>query len=64
MVKTLRKSSTELAGRFSRNLVALGTPAHHSLFKIWPSSDLDLFYDEVKIGNLGFSVGKLVGPDI
>ena len=38
--------------------VALGTPAHHSLFKWWPSSDLDLFYSNVKFGNLGFSMGK------
>ena len=34
--------------------VASGTPAHHSLFKRWPWSDLDLFYGKVKFGNLGF----------
>ena len=38
--------------------VASGTPAHHSLFKWWPWSDLDLFYGKVKFGNLGFSMGK------
>ena len=38
--------------------VVSGTPAHHSLFKWWPSSDLDLFYGKVKFGNLGFSMGK------
>ena len=39
--------------------VASGTPAHHSLFKWWPWSDLDLFYGKVKFGNLGFSIGKI-----
>ena len=34
------------------------TPAHHSVFKLWPCSDLDLFYGKVKFGNLGFSIGK------
>ena len=38
--------------------LASGTPAHHSLFKRWPWSDLDLFYGKVKFGNLGFSIGK------
>ena len=38
--------------------VASGTPAHHSLFKWWPWSDLDLFYGKVKFGNIGFSMGK------
>ena len=38
--------------------VASGTAAHHSLFKWRSSSDLDLFYGQVKIGNLGFSIGK------
>ena len=38
--------------------VASGTPAHHSLFKWWPWSDLDLFYGKVIFGNLGFSIGK------
>ena len=38
--------------------VASGTPAHHSLYKWWPWSDLDLFYGKVKFGNLGFSMGK------
>ena len=38
--------------------VASGTPAHHSLFKWWPSSDLDLIYGTPKFGCLGFSMGK------
>ena len=38
--------------------VASGTPSHHSLFKWWPWSDLDLFYGTVKFGNLSFSIGK------
>ena len=38
--------------------VASGTPAHHSLYKWWPWSDLDLFYGKFKFGNLGFSIGK------
>ena len=38
--------------------VASRTPAHHSLFKWWLSSDLDLFYGKVKFGYLGFSMGK------
>ena len=40
--------------------VASGTPAHHSLFKKLPSSDLDLFYSKVKFGYLGFSIRKTV----
>ena len=39
--------------------VASGTPANYSLFKWWPWSDLDLFYDKVKLCNLGFSVRKV-----
>ena len=31
--------------------VAFGTPANHSLFIWWPSSDLDLFNGKVKFGN-------------
>ena len=38
--------------------VASGTPAHHSLFKWWPWSDLDLFYGMVKFGNFGFSIER------
>ena len=38
--------------------VASGIPANYSLFKLWPLSDLDLFYGEAKFGNIGFSVGK------
>ena len=34
--------------------VASGTPAHDSLFKKLPSSDLDLFYGKVKFGFIGF----------
>ena len=30
--------------------IASGTPAHHSLFKWWPWSDLDLFYGKFKFG--------------
>ena len=37
--------------------VAFGTPAHLSLFKLWPWSDLDLFYGKVFV-NVGFSIGK------
>ena len=45
--------------RFPRNLVCSSeTPAHHSLYKWWPWSDLDLFYGKVKFGNLSFSIGK------
>ena len=60
MVKTLQKSSSpEPVGRFSRAwYVASGTPAHHSLYKWWLWSALDLFYGKVKFGNLGFSIGK------
>ena len=38
--------------------VACGTWAHHSLYKLWPLDDLDLFYAKVKFGNLGISMGK------
>ena len=38
--------------------VASRTPSHHSFFKWWHWSDLDLFYCKVKFGNLGFSMGK------
>ena len=38
--------------------VASGTPAHHSLFKRLPWSDLDIFYGKVRYGNLGFFIGK------
>ena len=60
MVKTLQKSSSlEPVADFHETwYVASGTPAHHSLFKWWPWSDLDLFYGKVKFGNLGFSIGK------
>ena len=43
--------------------VASGTPAHHSLYKWWPWSDLDLFYGKVKFGNLCFSIGKVKTVD-
>ena len=39
-------------------LVASGTQALQSLYKWWPWVDLDLFYDKVKCGNYGFSIGK------
>ena len=37
------------------------TQTYHCLFKLLPWVDLDLFYDKVKFGNLGFSIGKLFG---
>ena len=40
--------------------VALGSWAHHSLFKRWPFVDLDLFYGKVKFGLLCFYMGKTV----
>ena len=44
MVKTLQKSSSlEPAGRFPRNLVASGTPAHHSLLNDDPGMTLTYF---------------------
>ena len=60
MVKTLQNSSlrNRQANFYETWYVALGTPAHHSLFKWWPWSDLDLFYSKVQFGNLGFSIGK------
>ena len=45
-------------GPIFTKLIASGTPAHHSLYKWWPWSGLDLFYGKVKFGNLGFSIGK------
>ena len=36
--------------------LASETPAHHR--KWWPWSDLDLFYDRVRFGYLGFSIAK------
>ena len=38
--------------------VASRTPAHYSLLKWWPWSDIDLFYGKVKFDNLGFSIWK------
>ena len=38
--------------------VASVTPAHHSLFKLWPWVDLDLLNGKVKFGNKGLSIGK------
>ena len=43
--------------------VALGTPAHHSLFKWWTWSVLDLLYGKIKFGNLGFSRKKVKTVD-
>ena len=37
---------------------ALGTPAHHSLFKWWLWSEFDLFYGKVKFGNFCFFYRK------
>ena len=42
----------------TKQYVTSGTPAHHSLFKWWPSINLDLFYGKVIFGNLGFSMEK------
>ena len=38
--------------------VAFGTTAHHNLFKLWPWADHDLFFGQVKFGDLGFSIWK------
>ena len=38
--------------------VALKTLVHHSLFNLWPLSDLGLLYAKVKFGRLGFCIGK------
>ena len=59
MVKTLKNLLRNRRADFHETwYVALGTPAHHSLFKLRPWSDLDLFYGKVKFGNIGFSIGK------
>ena len=61
MVKTLQKPHLQnLRADFHETwYVASGTPAHHSICKWWPWSDLDLFYGKVKFGNLGFSIEKV-----
>ena len=47
--------------QFQRNLaVVSGTTAHHSLFKLLPCDDLDLFLGKVKFSNLGFYIEKNV----
>ena len=57
--KNPSKIFSRTGGRFSRNLVcSIGDSTHHSFFKWWPWSDLDLFYGKVNFGNLGFSIGK------
>ena len=38
--------------------VASGTPAHHSLYKLWSWVDLDQIYAKVKFGYIGISMGK------
>ena len=60
MVKTLKNLllQNQRADFHETWYVASGTPAHYSLYKWWPWSDLDLFYGKVKFGNLGFSIGK------
>ena len=59
MVKTLQKILQNRQADFHETwYVASGFQAHHSLFKWWPWSDLDLFYGKVKFGNLAFSIGK------
>ena len=37
---------------------AFGALVYLSWFKLWPCVDLDLFYDKVKFGRLGFCTGK------
>ena len=50
----LKSSSPEPTHWFPRNLVySIGELAHHSLFKRWPSRDLDLSYGKVKFGYFG-----------
>ena len=57
--KTLQKSSLQNSRSIFTNLVcSIGDSTHHSLFKWWPWSDLDLFYGKVKFGNLRFSIEK------
>ena len=58
MVKTFQKSSSpEPKGLWPWNLVC-GMLAHHSLYKSWPCVDLELIYDMVNFGTLGFYMGK------
>ena len=38
--------------------VASGTTAHHSLYKLLPWVDLDLFFGKVKFCKLGFDIEK------
>ena len=52
-----------LADFHETQYVASGTPVHHSLFKWWTWSDLDLFYGKVKFGYFGFSLGKVKTVD-
>ena len=51
-------SRNQQADFYETLYVASETPVHHSLFKWWPWSDLDLFYGKVKFGNIGFYIGK------
>ena len=43
--------------------VASGTQTLHSLYKCSPWVDLDLFYGKVKLGYLGFFIGKVKTMD-
>ena len=65
MIKTLQKSSSlEPVERFPRNLLCSIGESSPSLFvQMMTPSDLDLFYDKVKFGNLGFSMGKVITVD-
>ena len=60
MVKTLQKisSRTSWAIATKHEYVALRMQAHHSLFKLLPKVDLDLFYSKFKFGRLGLYMGK------
>ena len=60
MVKTLK--NLLLKNQWTDNLetlyVALSMQVLPKLFKLWPWVDLDLFYAKVKVGHIGFCIGK------
>ena len=43
--------------------VASGTTAHHSLFKLLPLVDLDLYFGKVKFCNIGFYIKDVTVMD-
>ena len=63
MVKTIKKNLL-LWNRWTvfneTWYIALGTLAHHSLYKSRPLVDLDLFYGKLNFGYIGFSMEKKV----